>query len=109
MLEGGIPFDEVHGANTFELPALNASFNEVFNKAMVHHSTIVIKEILKCYHGFDNLKRVVDVGGGLGVTINMIVSKYPFIEGINYDLPHVIRDAPMYPGMFGVTSLYHKI
>nr|XP_043633163.1 caffeic acid 3-O-methyltransferase-like isoform X2 [Erigeron canadensis] len=99
VLEGGIPFDEVHGANTFELPAVNGSFNEIFNKAMVHHSTIVIKEMLKCYHGFDNLKRVVDVGGGLGVTIKMIVSKYPFIEGINYDLPHVIQHAPTYPGI----------
>lgn len=100
MLEGGIPFNKVHGSNTFEYPALNGAFNEVFNKAMVNHSTIVIKEILKRYDGFDKLKRVVDVGGGLGVTINMIVSKHPFIKGINYDLPHVIQHAPLYPGIY---------
>ncbi|KAI3744913.1 hypothetical protein L1987_58011 [Smallanthus sonchifolius] len=99
VLEGGIPFDKVHGANTFELPAINAQFNEIFNKSMVHHSTLVIKEVLKRYHGFDKLKRVVDVGGGLGVTINMIVSKHPHIKGINYDLPHVIQHAPVYPGV----------
>ncbi|KAI3795269.1 hypothetical protein L1987_37920 [Smallanthus sonchifolius] len=58
----GIPFDKVHGANTFEVSAINAQFNEIFNKSMVHHSTLVIKEVLKHYHGFDKLKRVVDVG-----------------------------------------------
>ena len=57
-----------------------------------------MKTILECYHGFDNLKSVVDVGGGLGITINMIVSKHPTIKGINFDLPHVTRHAPLYPG-----------
>lgn len=58
---------------------------------MVDFTSIVMKEILKSYHGFNNLKRVVDVGGGLGMTLSMIVSKYPTITGINFDLPHVIR------------------
>jgi caffeic acid 3-O-methyltransferase len=35
----------------------------------------------------------------------MIVSKYPSIRGINFDLPHVIEDAPSYPGM-GLSKLY---
>ncbi|KAJ0439597.1 putative caffeate O-methyltransferase [Helianthus annuus] len=99
VLEGGIPFDKVHGGNTFEFPARNAAFNEIFNKSMVHHSTIVIKEVLKHYNGFDKLKRVVDVGGGFGTAIKLIVSKHPHIKGINYDLPHVIQHAPLYPGI----------
>nr|GEX41032.1 caffeic acid 3-O-methyltransferase-like [Tanacetum cinerariifolium] len=37
--------------------------------------------------------------GGLGVTLNMIVSKHPTIEGINFDQPHVIHRAPIYPGI----------
>ncbi|KAL0317918.1 UNVERIFIED_CONTAM: Caffeic acid 3-O-methyltransferase 1 [Sesamum angustifolium] len=45
------------------------------------------------------LKTVVDVGGGTGATLNMIVSKHPSIKGINFDLPHVIEDAPSYPGV----------
>ncbi|KAF3432729.1 hypothetical protein FNV43_RR23831 [Rhamnella rubrinervis] len=40
-----------------------------------------------------------DVGGGTGAVINTIVSKYPIIKGINFDLPHVIEDAPSYPGV----------
>lgn len=99
VIEGGVPFDMVHGTHAFAYPALDARFNELFNNAMVNHTTIVMKEILECYHGFDNLKSVVDVGGGLGMTINMIVSKHPTIKGINFDQPHVTRHAPSYPGV----------
>ncbi|KAI3706018.1 hypothetical protein L1987_76270 [Smallanthus sonchifolius] len=99
VVKGGVPFDKVHGTHAFEYPALDARFNEVFNKTMVNHTTIVMKEILKHYSGFDNLKRVVDVGGGLGITLSMIVSKHPTIQGINFDLPHVTQHAPPYPGI----------
>ena len=65
---------------------------------MYNQTTIVIKNILKFYKGFENLKQLVDVGGGLGVTLSIITSKYPHIKAINFDLPHVIKHAPPYPG-----------
>ncbi|CAI9302134.1 unnamed protein product [Lactuca saligna] len=99
LLEGGVPFDMVHGTHAFEYPALDAKFNEVFNNAMTNHTTMVMNKILECYHGFENLKQVVDVGGGLGVNLNIIISKYPGIKGINFDLPHVIQHAPGYHGI----------
>ncbi|KAF5762938.1 putative caffeate O-methyltransferase [Helianthus annuus] len=99
VIEGGVPFERNNGATTFEFGALDARFDNVFNNAMLNHTTIVMKRILECYDGFDGLKRVVDVGGGLGATINMIVSKHPTIKGINFDLPHVTRHAPLYPGV----------
>ncbi|XP_076953301.1 cathecol O-methyltransferase 1-like [Bidens hawaiensis] len=99
VLKGGIPFYKVHGTHAFEYPALDARFNTVFNKAMVNHTTIVMKEILEHYRGFDSLKSVVDFGGGLGITLNMIVSKHPTIKGINFDLPHVTQHAPLYQGI----------
>ncbi|KAL5145757.1 Caffeic acid 3-O-methyltransferase [Glycine soja] len=71
----------------------------VFNKGMADHSTITMKKILETYTGFEGLKSLVDVGGGTGAVVNMIVSKYPTIKGINFDLPHVIGDAPSYPGV----------
>ncbi|KAL8253377.1 hypothetical protein R6Q59_037070 [Mikania micrantha] len=66
---------------------------------MVNHTTIVMTEILKHYNGFDNLKSLVDVGGGLGIALSMIVSKNPTIKGINFDLPHVIQHSPIYQGI----------
>ncbi|XP_059634463.1 caffeic acid 3-O-methyltransferase-like [Cornus florida] len=99
VVEGGIPFNKVHGTHAFDYPGKDPRFNEVFNKAMKNHTTIVIKKILESYKGFEHLTKLVDVGGGLGVTLNMITSKYPAIKGINFDLPHVIRHAPPYPGI----------
>lgn len=71
---------------------------------MANHTTVVMNEILDCYHGFENLKRLVDIGGGLGVNLKMIVSKHPTIKGVNFDLPHVIQNAPVYSGIFVITS-----
>ncbi|OMO70090.1 O-methyltransferase, family 2 [Corchorus olitorius] len=98
ILEGGIPFDRVHGTNAFEYCGRDPRFNYVFNTAMINQTTIVMKKILETYKGFEKLNRVVDVGGGLGITLNMITSKYPTMKGINFDLPHVIRHAPTFPG-----------
>ncbi|KAJ8633496.1 hypothetical protein MRB53_026832 [Persea americana] len=66
---------------------------------MSNHSAVVMKKILETYKGSQGLKVVVDVGGGIAATLNLIISEYPHIKGINYDLPHVIEDAPPYPGM----------
>jgi len=97
--EGGIPFNRVYGTHAFEYPRLDSRFNKVFNTAMINHTTLVMKKVLESYKGFEGVKRLVDVGGALGININLITSKYPHIQGINFDLPHVIQDAPSYPGM----------
>ncbi|KAK7354871.1 hypothetical protein VNO80_20423 [Phaseolus coccineus] len=97
--EGGIPFKRVYGTHVFEYPRLDSRFNKVFNTAMINHTTLVMKKVLESYKGFEGIKRLVDVGGGLGININLITSKYPHIHGINFDLPHVIQDAPSYPAL----------
>ncbi|XP_050387573.1 caffeic acid 3-O-methyltransferase-like [Argentina anserina] len=99
VVEGGIPFNRIHGRHAFEYPDSDPRFNQVFNSAMFNHTTIVIKNILDLYTGFEHLKQLVDVGGGLGVTLSIITSRYPHIKGINFDLPHVIKDAPSYTGV----------
>ena len=82
----------------FEYHGTDPRFNKVFNNGMSGHSSITMKKILEAYKGFEGLNSVVDVGGRTGATINMIISKYPTIKGINFDLPHVNDDAPSYPG-----------
>ncbi|XP_058086977.1 caffeic acid 3-O-methyltransferase-like [Magnolia sinica] len=99
VLDGGIPFNKAYGMTAFEYHGTDPRFNKVFNSGMSDHSTITMKKILETYKGFEELKEVVDVGGGTGAIINMIVSKYSHIKGINFDLPHVIADAPDYLGV----------
>ncbi|KAJ8774626.1 hypothetical protein K2173_017072 [Erythroxylum novogranatense] len=99
VLEGGIPFNKAHGLTSFEHHGKDPRFNKVFNKGMADHSTITMKKILETYKGFEGLTSVVDVGGGTGAVLSMILSKYPSIRGINFDLPHVIQDSPSLPGV----------
>lgn len=90
----------------FEYHGTDPRFNKVFNNGMSNHSTITMKRILDTYKGFEGLSTLVDVGGGTGATLNMIISKHPTIKGINFDLPHVIEDAPAYNG---TTTLFLTI
>ncbi|XP_068634159.1 caffeic acid 3-O-methyltransferase-like [Aristolochia californica] len=99
VLDGGIPFNKAYGMTAFEYHGTDSRFNKVFNRGMSDHSTLVMKKILETYSGFEGLKELVDVGGGVGATLNLIVSKYPDIKGINFDLQHVIEDAPSYSGV----------
>lgn len=99
ILEGGVPFNRAYGMTAFQYPGTDHRFNRVFNQAMPNHTPFIMKKILDIYEGFDGLEVLVDVGGGIGDTLNIITSKYPHIEGINYDMPHVLADAPSYPGV----------
>ncbi|KAI3745250.1 hypothetical protein L1987_58360 [Smallanthus sonchifolius] len=48
---------------------------------------------------FEGPKTLVDVGGGDGTAIRLIVEAYPWIKGINFDLPHVVSIAPATVGV----------
>ena len=99
VLSGGMPFNKAFGTNLFEYLGTDTRFNKVFNAAMSNSSSITMKKVLETYDGFNGLGVVVDVGGGIGSTLKMIISKHPVVRGVNFDLPHVIADAPPIPGV----------
>ncbi|XVF77585.1 hypothetical protein PTKIN_Ptkin14bG0057200 [Pterospermum kingtungense] len=99
VLEGGVPSNKVYGMTEFEYFGKDLRLKKALNAAMSNHSTITMKKILETYDGFEGLKTLVDVGGSIGASLNMIISKYPSIKGINFDLPYVIEDAPAFPGV----------
>ncbi|KAF7843767.1 caffeic acid 3-O-methyltransferase-like [Senna tora] len=99
IMEGGSPFEKAHGVHQFEYLGLDSEFNKIFNISLTQHTSIVMKKILESYKGFENLNTLVDVGGGLGFNLSMITSKYPHIKAINFDLSHVIQQAPPYLGV----------
>ncbi|XP_030467765.1 caffeic acid 3-O-methyltransferase-like [Syzygium oleosum] len=99
IMEGGRPFELANGMNVFEYTSEDDKFNEIFNNAMQGPTNVYMNKIVELYRGFDNAKTVVDVGGGVGASLRIIVSKHPHIHGINFDLPHVVREAPSIPGI----------
>ncbi|RRT53128.1 hypothetical protein B296_00048242 [Ensete ventricosum] len=105
VLEGGIPFNKAYGMTAFEYHGTDPRFNSVFNDGMKNHSIIITKKLLDIYRGFDDVNLLVDVGGGIGATLFMITSRHPHIHAINFDLPHVISEAPPFPGLPSSVSL----
>ncbi|PWA82666.1 caffeic acid 3-O-methyltransferase 2 [Artemisia annua] len=99
VMDGGIPLNKAYGMSAFQYHAKDKRLNNIFNNAMFSHSTMAMKQILDLYDGFNGLTTLVDVGGGTGASLKMIISKQASLKGINFDLPHVIEDAKTYPGI----------
>lgn len=98
--EGGNHFEIANGVDIWDFASKNPQFNQLFNNAMASTSKVVIKAILSLYQdGFKSVGSLADVGGGIGGAISEIVKSFPHIEGINYDLPHVVSTAPSYEGV----------
>ncbi|CAL9106659.1 unnamed protein product [Musa textilis] len=67
-LEGGIPLNKAYGMKVFEYPGTVARFNQAFNEGTRNHTTIFTRKLLQKYRGFDDVKVLVDIGGGTGAT-----------------------------------------
>ncbi|KAL5725971.1 hypothetical protein ACHQM5_009048 [Ranunculus cassubicifolius] len=104
ILEGDLAFNRAHGMPVSEYTKINSRFSQTLSKAMHSYTAIYAKKMVETYKGFKDLREVLDVGGGLGVTIGIITEKYPNIKAINFDLPHVIRTAAATPGVENVAG-----
>ncbi|KAF7836157.1 isoliquiritigenin 2'-O-methyltransferase-like [Senna tora] len=92
-------YKKVHGMALYQYAEIDPIWNNLFNKAMENLSFIMMTRILEIYNGFEGISTLVDVGGGTAQTLKMILSKYPSIKAINFDLPLVIQNAPPHPGI----------
>ncbi|KAF8014114.1 hypothetical protein BT93_H0067 [Corymbia citriodora subsp. variegata] len=100
--EGGIDlFTRTHGASVYDYMSggRDPRFTDMFNKGMRAQSALYLPKIVQHYRGFSKAKTVVDVGGGIGESLKVIISKNPHLRAINYDKPHVIAAAPPIPGV----------
>ncbi|KAK1380903.1 hypothetical protein POM88_027647 [Heracleum sosnowskyi] len=100
VLDGGLPFNKAFGMNIYDYNGTDPRFNMIFNQAMKDHSIIIMDKILENYNGFEGVTSLVDFAGGTGVSLNAIINNYPAIKGINFDLPHVVKDVPSYNNDF---------
>ncbi|KAK8946646.1 Caffeic acid 3-O-methyltransferase [Platanthera zijinensis] len=94
VVNGGTPFDMAYGMPVIDYTRKDSKFNYLLSRGMGDHSAIIMKKVLDAYQGFHDINVAVDVGGGLGSTLNTIISRHNHIKGINFDLPHVISHAP---------------
>ncbi|KAM5574909.1 (S)-scoulerine 9-O-methyltransferase [Rosa sericea] len=87
---GSCPFNKAHGVSAYEYMSEKPELSQLFNKAMGQSSILDFEEVLNVYKGFEEVEELMDVGGGNGTTIAKVVSRYPHIHGINFDLPNAV-------------------
>ncbi|KAL0314294.1 UNVERIFIED_CONTAM: Caffeic acid 3-O-methyltransferase [Sesamum angustifolium] len=75
VLEGGNLTQRIHGKSNYELIFSNPETAKVMNDGMKAHSTALMRKTVKVYDGFSSLSSIVDVGGGTGTTLGIIVAK----------------------------------
>ncbi|ESR38730.1 hypothetical protein CICLE_v10027189mg, partial [Citrus x clementina] len=93
-------FVKVHGVPAYSYYGKMPEINSLMRKAMSGVSVPFMTSVLDGYNGFKGVKRLVDVGGSVGDCLRMILQKHHFIcEGINFDLPEVVGEAPSIPGV----------
>jgi hypothetical protein len=82
----------LRGKPFFEYLDSNPELAESFNNAMTAGSEITIYAVLAAFD-FSGYRKIVDVGGGHGRLLSMILAKAPNARGVLYDLPSVIDGA----------------
>lgn len=87
-------FEAAHGDDIWKYAAECPDHSKLINDAMACHARIAVSRMIdKCPEVFNGVKTLVDVGGGNGTTLSMLVKAFPWIQGINFDLPHVVSTA----------------
>ncbi|KAL2925169.1 Acetylserotonin O-methyltransferase [Bienertia sinuspersici] len=84
-------FDAANGEDVWSYASNNLAHSKVINDAMACDARVVVPQIIKeCPNLFDGVSSVVDVGGGNGTTSSILVKGFPWIQAINFDVPHVV-------------------
>jgi len=94
--------------DVFEYLEKNPDKNELYNKAMTNSSLMLSYSILSEYN-FSKAKTIIDIGGGQGILLAMILHKYPKVQGKIFDLPHVVEGAKKIATQFKVSERLETI
>jgi O-methyltransferase domain/Dimerisation domain len=84
--------EKLRGMPFFEYVKTDTDLAEAFNNAMTANSEFAIYAVLAAYD-FTGYRKIIDVGGGHGRLLSMILAKAPNAGGVLFDLPAVVEGA----------------
>ena len=92
--QDGNGFEQAFGCTLFDYVQgeENKEHSAIFNNAMVAYSmssSISIPSLID----FSRFEKLVDIGGGFGTLLSLIMEKYQQLSGVVFDLAHVIGEA----------------
>ena len=94
ICSGSPAFDRVFGEPLFDYLSGRDERRETFNRAMSDAAAARVKVLLD--QDWSDVRKLVDVGGGRGTLVAMMLARYPRMHGIVFDLPVVVSEASRY-------------
>lgn len=94
-------FEKAHGMGLFEYLQANPGMAQFFSETMVGFHGREPPAVAEAYD-FSGIGSLVDVGGASGNMLGHVLSRHSGVNGVLYDLPHVVVDAPALLDTFGV-------
>ena len=91
---GKVPFDEYYGEPVFDHVAKSAELAALLDAAMLSAHTMASNSLLESY-SMDQYVTFADIGGGSGEATTKVLNKYPHINAVVFDLPHVVERTGM--------------
>jgi hypothetical protein len=85
-------FDHVHGQNLWAYLADHPAESLRFDRGMQAMTRPELRACLAAYE-WEQIRTVVDVGGGNGAFLAGLLAAHPRLHGVLFDLPHVVADA----------------
>ncbi|KAI3470292.1 hypothetical protein Pfo_026955 [Paulownia fortunei] len=79
---------------------IDKAYDKLFQDFLACHAKVATSAVINyCPETFQGIGSLVDVGGHEGTAIGMLVKAFPWIRGINFDLPDVVSGAPVLDGV----------
>jgi hypothetical protein len=88
---GTPPFDHVFGEPLFEYLTTNPTARKQFNRAMADAARLRTLPLLA--YDWDDIRSVVDVGGGNGAVLIEVMQSNPHLQGTIFDQPELAPEA----------------
>jgi hypothetical protein len=89
---GKIAFDRRFGKPIFDYLSDHPDKARIFDAAMTGIHGAETQAVLDAYD-FSDVRVLADIGGGNGSNLVTVLSRYPSLQGILFDLPHVVERA----------------
>jgi len=89
---GESAFRHNHGMSVWTYRERHPEANAIFNEAMLSLSALEVDAIVRAYD-FSGITTLVDVAGGHGALLVGVLQANPHVQGILFDLPHVVEGA----------------
>lgn len=78
----------------WELAEREEGLNKLINEAMASDTQLVMPAFIRACTGvLQDVRSMVDVGGGTGAAMRAVAEAFPWIKCTTFDLPHVVQAA----------------